>query len=108
MSEGLDELTAKRVAQTSGVVPVLVDQHFKSADELVAAAVGHTATADDDTLFTHAERADHPVDRIRQSMQAWLHQDRDPVRPVAGCLDDHVASVRREGTGAGPSRDPSH
>lgn len=37
VSEGLDKLTAKRVAQAVGVVPGLVDYHFRSADELIAA-----------------------------------------------------------------------
>ncbi|MFD0031116.1 TetR family transcriptional regulator [Streptomyces sp. NPDC127172] len=31
VSEGLDKLTAQRVAQAAGVVPGLVDHHFKSA-----------------------------------------------------------------------------
>ncbi|MET7519959.1 TetR family transcriptional regulator [Streptomyces sp. NPDC005480] len=65
VSEGLDKLTAKRVVQAVGVVPGLVVHHFKSADELIAA------------VFEHTERVDHPVDRVRQLMQAWPHENRD-------------------------------
>ncbi|MFE4723266.1 TetR/AcrR family transcriptional regulator, partial [Streptomyces sp. NPDC056728] len=93
VSEGLDKLTAKRVAQAVGVVPGLVDYHFKSADELIAAAFSHAATADNDAVFEHAARTDHPVDQVRQLMQAWLHQDRDPVSLL--WLDAWQASRRR-------------
>ncbi|MGW6140420.1 TetR/AcrR family transcriptional regulator [Streptomyces sp. NPDC055140] len=93
VTEGLDKLTAKRVAQAVGVVPGLVDYHFKSADELIAAAFSHAATADNDTVFEHALRTDHPVDQVRQLMQAWLHQDRDPVSLL--WLDAWQASRRR-------------
>ncbi|MFB6671574.1 hypothetical protein ACFCWG_04090 [Streptomyces sp. NPDC056390] len=67
---GLDKLTAKRVAQAVRVVPGLVDHHFKSAVELVAAAFSHAATADNDAVFEHAVRTDHPVDQVRQLMPA--------------------------------------
>ncbi|MGW4387766.1 TetR/AcrR family transcriptional regulator [Streptomyces sp. NPDC004685] len=93
VSEGLDKLTAKRVAQAVGVVPGLVDYHFKSADELVAAAFSHAATADDDTVFEHAARSDHPLDQVRHLMRAWLHEDRDPVSLL--WLDAWQASRRR-------------
>jgi AcrR family transcriptional regulator len=93
VSEGLDKLTAKRVAQAVGVVPGLVDYHFKSADELIAAAFSHAATADNDAVFAHAVGTDHPVDQVRQLMQAWLHQDRDPVSLL--WLDAWQASRRR-------------
>ncbi|MGW6353751.1 TetR/AcrR family transcriptional regulator [Streptomyces sp. NPDC055092] len=93
VSEGLDKLTAKRVAQAVGVVPGLVDYHFKSADELIAAAFSHATTADNDAVFAHAAGTDHPVDQVRQLMQAWLHQDRDPVSLL--WLDAWQASRRR-------------
>ncbi|MFJ3993300.1 TetR family transcriptional regulator [Streptomyces sp. NPDC090032] len=74
VSEGLDKPTVKRVAQAVGVIPGLVDHHFKSADELAAAVFSHAATfspaatAGNEAVF---ERAIHRERGIRASRREW-------------------------------------
>jgi AcrR family transcriptional regulator len=93
VAEGLDRVTAKRVAAELGVFPGLVSHYFASADELVAAAFAHAAAAERKQNFGLALQADRPVDRIRRLLGFWLHQDRDPVSLL--WLDAWQASRRR-------------
>ena len=93
VSEGLDKLTAKRVAETLGVFPGLVSHYFATADELVAAAFAHAAEQERDDVFGHAGAAGPPRDQVRRLLAAWLHEDRDPVSLL--WLDAWQASRRR-------------
>jgi AcrR family transcriptional regulator len=93
VAEGLDRVTAKRVATELGVFPGLVSHYFATADELVATAFAHAAASEREQIFGHAVLADRPVDRIRRLLTAWLHQDRDPVSLL--WLDAWQASRRR-------------
>jgi AcrR family transcriptional regulator len=93
VGEGLDRVTAKRVAAELGVFPGLVSHYFATADELVATAFAHAATAEREQIFRHAALAGRPVDRMRRLLQAWLHRDRDPVSLL--WLDAWQASRRR-------------
>jgi AcrR family transcriptional regulator len=93
VAEGLDRVTAKRVAAELGVFPGLVSHYFATADELVAAAFAHAAASEREQNFGLALRADRPVDRIRRLLGFWLHQDRDPVSLL--WLDAWQASRRR-------------
>jgi AcrR family transcriptional regulator len=93
VAEGLDRVTAKRVAAELGVFPGLVSHYFATADELVATAFAHAAAAEREQIFCAALLADRPVDRIRRLLGSWLHQDRDPVSLL--WLDAWQASRRR-------------
>jgi AcrR family transcriptional regulator len=93
VAEGLDRVTAKRVAAELGVFPGLVSHYFATADELVATAFAHAAASEREQIFGHAVLAERPVDRIRRLLQAWLHRDRDPVSLL--WLDAWQASRRR-------------
>ena len=93
VSEGLDKLTAKRVAETLGVFPGLVSHYFATADELVAAAFAHAATQEREDVFGRAAAAGPPRDQMRRLLAAWLHEDRDPVSLL--WLDAWQASRRR-------------
>jgi AcrR family transcriptional regulator len=73
---GLDKVTAKRVAAALGVRPGLVDHYF-SADQLVAAAFAHAASAERNELFDEAESVPDPVARLRCLMTAWLEPGHD-------------------------------
>jgi AcrR family transcriptional regulator len=79
VAEGLDRVTAKRVAAELGVFPGLVSHYFATADELVATAFAHAAASEREQIFCHAVLADLPLDRMRRLLESWLHQDRDPV-----------------------------
>src|ERR1700722_4235771 len=78
VAEGLDRVTAKRVAAELGVFPGLVSHYFATADELVATAFAHAAANEREQIFGHAALARRPVDRMRRLPHAWLHPDRDP------------------------------
>jgi AcrR family transcriptional regulator len=93
VAEGLDRVTAKRVAAELGVFPGLVSHYVATADELVATAFAHAAAAEREQIFCAALLADRPVDRIRRLLGSWLHQDRDPVSLL--WLDAWQASRRR-------------
>lgn len=92
LSEGLDKLTAKRVAAATGVFPGLVSHYF-TADELVAAAFGHTASAERDELYASAQSAGDPEQQVRRLLAAWLDPARDAVSLL--WIDAWQASRRR-------------
>ena len=93
VAEGLDRVTAKRVAAELGVFPGLVSHYFATADELVATAFAHAAANEREEIFGQAVLADRPVDRMRRLLGSWLHRDRDPVSLL--WLDAWQASRRR-------------
>ena len=76
LRDGLDKVTAKRVAAVLGVRPGLVDHYF-SADQLVAAAFAHAASAERNEVFGEAESASDPVAGLRCLMAAWLEPGHD-------------------------------
>ena len=92
VAEGLDKVTAKRIAAELSVFPGLV-AHYFSADELVAAAFACAAAAERDEVFDRAESAGDPVAQIRALLADWLHTDRDSVSLL--WLDAWQASRRR-------------
>src|SRR5215470_3321367 len=76
LRDGLDKVTAKRVAAVLGVRPGLVDHYF-SADQLVAAAFAHAASAERNEVFGEAESVSDPVAGLTCLMTAWLDPDHD-------------------------------
>jgi AcrR family transcriptional regulator len=76
--DGLDKVTAKRVAAAIGVRPGLVDHYF-SADQLVAAAFAHAASAESDEVFGEAEAIPDAPGKIRHLLATWLSTDHDPL-----------------------------
>jgi AcrR family transcriptional regulator len=76
LRDGLDKVTAKRIAAVLGVRPGLVDHYF-SADQLVAAAFVHAASAERNEVFGEAEPAPDPVAALRRLMASWLEPDHD-------------------------------
>ena len=92
VAEGLDKVTAKRIATELGVFPGLV-AHYFTADELVAAAFACAAAAERDEVFERAGDAGDPVAQVRALLADWLHTDRDSVSLL--WLDAWQASRRR-------------
>src|SRR5215813_989407 len=78
LNEGLDKVTAKRVAAELGVFPGLVDHYF-SADQLVAAAFAHVAAEERDQTFAELESEPDPLAEIRRLVADLLQADRDPI-----------------------------
>lgn len=93
VNEGLEKVTAKRVADATGVFPGLVSHYFGTADELVAAAFAHAAASEREKLFGEAAQAGRPLDQLRRLLGCWLDADRDPVSLL--WLDAWQASRRR-------------
>jgi len=78
LNEGLDKVTAKRVAAELGVFPGLVDHYF-SADQLVACAFAYVATDERDQMFAALESEPDPLTKIRRLVADLLQADRDPI-----------------------------
>jgi AcrR family transcriptional regulator len=93
VGEGLERVTAKRIAQELGVVPGLINHYFGSVDDLVAAAFGHAAGAERALLFGAASEGGAPRDELKRLLAGFLHADRDPVSLL--WLDAWQASRRR-------------
>lgn len=93
LADGLDRVTARRLADSLGVVPGLITHYFPSADLLVAAAFEAAAASERDQLFGHAEEAPKAVDRIDRLLDSWLDPERDAVSLL--WLDAWQTSRRR-------------
>jgi AcrR family transcriptional regulator len=93
VGEGLERVTAKRVASELGVVPGLINHYFGSVDDLVAAGFGNAAESERAVLFGAAARATTPLDALTRLFAGFLHADRDPVSLL--WLDAWQASRRR-------------
>ena len=94
LAEGLDRVTARRVADALGVFPGLVNHYFRTADELVAAAFDHAARSEHHAVFGYAEEAATPLDQIQRVLDSWLTVERsDPMDVV--WFDAWQASRRR-------------
>ena len=76
--DGLDKVTAKRVAAAIGVRPGLVDHYF-TADQLVAAAFAYAATAESDGIFEEAAALPDPAGQVRYLLAACLGPSGDPI-----------------------------
>ena len=93
VGEGLERVTAKRVAEELGVVPGLINHYFGSVDDLVAAAFGHAAETERAIVFLAASGGVSALDDISRLLRSFLHPDRDPVSLL--WLDAWQASRRR-------------
>jgi AcrR family transcriptional regulator len=93
LAEGLEKVTARRVADALGVFPGLVNHYFRSADELVAAAFAHAAANESQDVFSHAEKAATAAEQIQRLLREWLDNQHDSVSLL--WLDAWQASRRR-------------
>lgn len=91
--EGLDRVTAKRVAEALGVVPGLVNHYFIAVDDLVAAAFGFAAEAERTELYGSANLATSPLSQMQRLLAEFLDPARDAVSLL--WLDAWQASRRR-------------
>lgn len=93
VQEGLDHVTAKRVASELGVVPGLVNHYFPAVDDLVAASFGYAANAERAEIYGAAYLAARPRDQLRRLITELV----DPVRDAVSLLwlDAWQASRRR-------------
>ena len=93
VGEGLERVTAKRVAHELAVAPGLISHYFGSADDLVAAAFGQAAGDERSLLFGAASEGAAPREELNRLVAGFLHPDRDPVSLL--WLDSWQASRRR-------------
>lgn len=93
VEEGLERVTAKRIAEELGVVPGLVNHYFPAVDDLVAASFGFATRAERAEIYGAAFVAASPRDRMTRLMGELLHPARDAVSLL--WLDAWQASRRR-------------
>jgi AcrR family transcriptional regulator len=93
VSEGLERVTAKRVAAELGVVPGLVNHYFAAVDDLVAASFGFAAEAERAQIYGAAWLARRPQDQLRRLLAELLDPARDAVSLL--WLDAWQGSRRR-------------
>jgi AcrR family transcriptional regulator len=93
VGDGLDKVTAKRVATELGVVPGLVNHYFPAVDDLVAASFGYAAREEREEIFRLALQGESPRDRMRRLLAELLDPRRDPVSLL--WLDAWQASRKR-------------
>ncbi|HEY2280829.1 MAG TPA: TetR family transcriptional regulator C-terminal domain-containing protein [Streptosporangiaceae bacterium] len=93
LSDGLDKVTAKRVAAQLGVFPGLIAHYVRSADELVAIAFATAVTAERDEVYARAQDGASPTDQLRLLLDNYVDPARDAVALL--WLDAWQASRRR-------------
>jgi AcrR family transcriptional regulator len=94
VTEGLDKVTARRIAEALGVFPGLVNHYFRSADDLVAAAFTHAAANESREAYGYAEEATTAVEQIQRLFRDWLDTERGHSISLLW-LDAWQASRRR-------------
>jgi AcrR family transcriptional regulator len=93
VTEGLERVTAKRVAEQLGVVPGLVNHYFTAVDDLVAAAFGFATQLERAEIYRLASLAGSPLEQLRRLLGELLDPKRDAVSLL--WLDAWQASRRR-------------
>jgi AcrR family transcriptional regulator len=93
VTEGLERVTAKRVAEELGVVPGLVNHYFAAVDDLVAAAFGFATQLERAEIYRLASLAGGPLEQLRRLLSELLDPKRDAVSLL--WLDAWQASRRR-------------
>jgi AcrR family transcriptional regulator len=93
VDEGLEKVTAKRIAEELGVVPGLVNHYFPAVDDLVAASFGYAAGAERADIYGAASLEPNRVAQMRRLMHELVHPARDAVSLL--WLDAWQASRRR-------------
>ena len=76
-SRGVEHATVRKVAAEAGLSPGAVQHHFKTRDELIAAAYEHTAELFRETLEATVTGIGSPTERFRAACHL-----------LAGCADD--------------------
>jgi AcrR family transcriptional regulator len=93
VAEGLERVTAKRVAEQLGVVPGLVNHYFSAVDDLVAIAFGFAAQHERSEIYELASREASATAQMRRLLAELLDPDRDAVSLL--WLDAWQASRKR-------------
>ena len=93
VSEGLERVTAKHVAEVLGVAPGLVNHYFGAVDDLIAEAFGYAATSERTELYARASVAFTPLQQLVRLISELLDIERDAISLL--WLDAWQASRRR-------------
>jgi AcrR family transcriptional regulator len=79
LTEGLESLTLRRVADALGVVPGLVNHYFRSVEDLVAEAFTVAAYGETSAVFRTVEQETTPLVRMRALIALLVTPDRDDI-----------------------------
>jgi AcrR family transcriptional regulator len=93
LSEGLQCLTLRRVADALGVAPGLINHYFPVANGLVAAAFAHIVGGEREAIFASLAADASPVAQMRTLLDALLSETADAIALI--WLDAWQASRTR-------------
>jgi DNA-binding transcriptional regulator YbjK len=93
LTEGIQCLTLRRVADELGVVPGLVNHYFPVADDLVAAAFAGATAAERDSIFAAMPETAGALQKMRLLLAALLSDESDAISLL--WLDGWQASRNR-------------
>jgi AcrR family transcriptional regulator len=93
LTEGLESLTLRRVADALGVVPGLVNHYFRSVEDLVAEAFAVAAYGETSAVFRLVEEEGTALERMRALIRLLVTPDRDDISLL--WLDAWQASRQR-------------
>jgi AcrR family transcriptional regulator len=79
LSEGLDQVTLRSIAEQLGVVGSLVSHYFPSVDELLAEAFAGAARAELHDIFVAVDEAETPLAGLRSLLLRLVDNERDEI-----------------------------
>ncbi|HET7734476.1 MAG TPA: TetR family transcriptional regulator C-terminal domain-containing protein [Nocardioidaceae bacterium] len=79
LSQGLDQVTLRSVAEELDVVGSLVSHYFPSVDQLLAEAFAGAAQAELDEVFAEVEAIETPRDALARLLRRLVDEERDAI-----------------------------
>ena len=79
LSDGLDQVTLRSVAEDLGVVGSLVSHYFPAVDELLAEAFAAAAEAELDEIFRDVDEGRSPVEALARLLRRLVDEERDNI-----------------------------
>jgi AcrR family transcriptional regulator len=79
LTEGLDQVTLRSVADDLGVVGSLVSHYFPSVDDLLAEAFAAAAQAELEEIFREVDQMDSPHDALATLLGQLVDDERDNI-----------------------------
>jgi len=102
LSEGLDQVTLRRLAEELDVAGSLVSHYFPAVDDLLAEAFAAAAKAELEAIFAGIDAIDDPLDALRTLLRSLVEEERDSLSTL--WIDAWHAGRRRPALAAEVAR----